>query len=642
MNVVFLDFETYWSSTHSLTKMNPVEYVMHPDTEIISCSIKQGFNTETRVFVGEDAVAIALSSIDWKNTMVVAHNMSGFDSMILAWRFGKAPKMWGCTLAMAKPLHMKTCGVSLKALVEHYGIGVKDAAVLTDTKGMHLKDFTSDQIERMRIYNKADTEQCAALFRILRPTLPVKEMFHIDATIRMLVGPKFVADVPLLESTLIEEREAKHDMLLKLATSDGFNGEGLTDDELVENVTARLSSPMKFSQLLKDLGAEVPMKPSPSDPSRLIPALAKTDEQFIALTQHENPLVAAAANARLGVKSTLLETRIEAFLAAAKAAAGNLPIPLVYYGGHTGRWSGWGYNPQNLPRIPRDKQGNIIPKLTNALRMSMRAPKGYKVVVSDLSGIELRVNHFLWKVPSSMALFKADPEKADLYKDFASGLYNVAVSEVSKDQRQIGKVAHLGLGFAAGAATFVRIAKIMGGVDITYEEALDIVTKWRSQYAEISGGWRKCERALSYMIDGDEMLIDPWGLCCTGKDAITLPSGRQLLYPRIRRVLEAGRANYKFGEGSRTNFMNGGKCDENIVQAIARDVIADNMLSIYQTTKYRPALMVHDELVYVVPESEAEDFFTVVNAAMRLAPKWWPELVTWSEGDIADTYGDAK
>lgn len=83
MNVVFLDFETYWSSTHSLTKMNPVEYVMHPDTEIISCSIKQGFNTETRVFVGEDDVAIALSSIDWKNTMVVAHNMSGFDSMIL-------------------------------------------------------------------------------------------------------------------------------------------------------------------------------------------------------------------------------------------------------------------------------------------------------------------------------------------------------------------------------------------------------------------------------------------------------------------------------------------------------------------------------------------------------------------------------
>lgn len=79
--------------------------------------------------------------------------------------------------------------------------------------------------------------------------------------------------------------------------------------------------------------------------------------------------------------------------------------------------------------------------------MSLRAPKGKKVIVADLSGIELRVNHFLWKVPSSMALFNADPEKADLYKEFASSLYNVDKSEVTKEQRQVGKVAHLGLGF---------------------------------------------------------------------------------------------------------------------------------------------------------------------------------------------------
>jgi len=86
------------------------------------------------------------------------------------------------------------------------------------------------------------------------------------------------------------------------------------------------------------------------------------------------------------------------------------------------------------------------------------APKGYKVVVADLSGIELRVNHFLWKVPSSMEMFAADPENADLYKDFASKLYDVPTGEVTKEQRQVGKVAHLGLGFGAGYKTFQKVA----------------------------------------------------------------------------------------------------------------------------------------------------------------------------------------
>jgi DNA polymerase I-like protein with 3'-5' exonuclease and polymerase domains len=146
------------------------------------------------------------------------------------------------------------------------------------------------------------------------------------------------------------------------------------------------------------------------------------------------------AVARLGVKSTLLESRIEAFLDAADAVGGKLPVPIKYYGADTtGRDSGWAYNPQNLPRVSG--------KPSDALRNCLTAGNGKKVVVADLSGIELRVNHFLWKVPSSMALYQADPEKADLYKDFAAALYGIDKSEVSKSQRQVGKVAHLGLGF---------------------------------------------------------------------------------------------------------------------------------------------------------------------------------------------------
>ena len=176
---------------------------------------------------------------------------------------------------------------------------------------------------------------------------------------------------------------------------------GTNDDEKVSEVLKLLSSSKKFADFLESVGVEVPTKVSPTT-GKDIPALAKTDEAFIALQEHDNPLVATASSARLDAKSTILQTRIASFLAAAEAhPRRKVPIPLKYYGADTtGRWSGWAYNPQNLPRI-----NPYFPKPSDALRKSLIAPKGYKVVVADLSGIELRVNHFLWKVPSSMELF---------------------------------------------------------------------------------------------------------------------------------------------------------------------------------------------------------------------------------------------
>jgi len=80
----------------------------------------------------------------------------------------------------------------------------------------------------------------------------------------------------------------------------------------------------------------------------------------------------------------------------------------------------------------------------------------------------------------------------------------------------------------------------------------------------------------------------------------------------------------------------------NCVQALARDIICGNALDFYRVSKLRPQLRVHDELVYVVPESEAEDLLAALQKIMRTPPLWWNSLVTWSEGDIADTYGAAK
>lgn len=644
MRVITIDFETYWDSEHTLTKMSPMAYVMSPKTEIICAAIKVGAG-ETQVFFGESEVRQAFAGIDWGTSMVVAHNMSGFDSMILAWRFGVRPKLWACTLAMARPMHSKTTGNSLAKLVAHYKIGVKNQTVLMQTKGKNLKDFTQTELADMRRYNQEDTDQCYALFNELKRHYSTAELWQIDATIRMLVEPAFSVNRPMLEEALVVEIDRKRKSILTLAQhlkrsgigSDAV-GTAKTVEALEEAVRAALASSAKFATLLRSLDVAVPMKPSPTNPSKEVPALAKTDEAFLALQEHDNEIVAAAARGRLAVKSTLLETRIGAFLEASAAVGGKLPVPLNYCGADTtGRWSGWAYNPQNLPRVnPK------TPKVSDALRNCLQAPPGHKIIVSDLSGIELRVNHFLWSVKESIDLYKSDPE-ADLYRAFAAARYRVTPEEVTKDQRQLAKVAQLGLGFGAGWRTFQKVAKLMGGLELSEEDAEAVTVAWRAQYAEIVRGWKLCHASLGHIYDGIEQPIDPWGLCVTCAEGIRLPTGRIIRYPDLRSEHnEDGSREWVYGQGRHKARIYAGKVDENCVQALARDVIAGNALDFFKRTKLRPALMVHDELVYVVPESDAQAALDELQAIMRTPPKWWPSLVTWSEGDVADTYGAAK
>lgn len=639
MKIAVVDLETYWAVGHSLTKMSPIAYCMHPDTEIISCAFKFG-EEQTVVAFGEQQVRDICDNTDWSEYWVVGHNLSGFDAMILSWRLGIKPKLWGCTLAMARPIHAKDVGLSLAKLVQHYKLGFKDQSVLVATKGKRLADFTDDEVADMRYYNAADVDQCYDLLTRLIRQSRKDEIKLIDMTIRMLIEPQFEVDMDLLINTLADESARKQAMLVEAADVMGVRSHEMTDDEAAQESLTVLASANKFKAFLETLGVQVPTKISIAT-GKEIPALAKTDEDFLALQEHENPLVATIAAARLDAKSTILQTRIQAFMDAANAHPDTkVPIPLKYYGADTtGRWSGWGYNPQNLPRI-----NPYNPKPSDALRSSLRAPSGYKVVVADLSGIELRVNHFLWQVPSSVEMFQNDPEKADLYKDFASKLYEIPIDDVSKQQRQVGKVAHLGLGFGAGHVTFQKVAKLMGGVDLTEDESRDIVDRWRYEYNEICAGWRTCHKSLPTIMRGAEgSAVDPWGMVIPTPDGLKTPKGI-IRYPdlRIEYDDEHNQQEWWYGHGRNKARIYAGKIDENIVQHLARCVIADNAITVQQVLGLNPALMVHDELVYVVPAPRAQGVLDDVQSIMRTPPDWWPELITWSEGDIADSYGSAK
>jgi len=646
MQIATVDFESYWAPDYSLSKMSPLEYVMDPRFELQSCAI-QVDDYPCDVFFGEANIRKALNALDWSTKGVCAHNMSGFDAYILAYRLGIQPKMFFCTLAMARPMFERTVGLGLAKLVKHFDLGVKDNRVLIQTRGRRLADFTPQELEDMKTYNREDTKQCRALFKKLLPYYTSKELWQIDALTRMRIEPQFELDVPLLETAASIERDRKHKALIDLGCTIGVSWQ---DDKggdrdaaaFEEEVRSQLASADKFSDLLQRLGAETPTKPSPTTPDKMIPALAKTDEAFIALQEHDDPLVAAAARARLDVKSTLLETRIQKFLTAGSLAGGKLPVPLRYCGAvTTGRDSGEEYNCQNLPAIRGE------PKPAHALRKSLRAPKGMKVIVADQSGIELRVNHFLWKVPSSMTLYAKDAQ-ADLYKAFAAARYVKPVEEVTKGERQLAKVAQLGLGFGAGAATFQRVAKTMGGLTLSPAESESVVSSWRAEYSDIVNGWKTCAAGVLNIARRVERPVDGWGLVHTCEEGFVLPSGRIIRYPDLRQEEDGKwpdgrpRTSWFYGHGRFKARITGPKADENIVQALARDSIFDCAVDYYKLTSLRPALRVHDELVYVVPEQDAEVLLAELQKILRTPPRWWPELVVHSEGDIADNYGDAK
>lgn len=656
---VFGDLETYWDQEHSLSKMSPILYCASPKTEIISCSFQEGRNGKPFCVFGQDEVQRACDDLQLKSAMLIAHNMSAFDSMIFSWRLRVKPAMWGCTLAMARPIHAKDVGLGLGKLVQHYGIGTKNAAVLHQTKGKRLADFTAQELADMRVYNVDDTSQCAELFYELLPHFNLEELWHIDCNIRMLVQPKLRLDAAMIEAALTVERDHKLRALLKVAAHLRSIAPGIDlnwdDTEAVAAfVMDEMQSAARFSALLKSAGVDVPMKRSKTDPTKYIPAIAKGDEPMQELLEHEDEVVAAAARARLAAKSTQTETRLESFLATHKAV-GFLPVPVHYCGADTtGRDSGFVYNMLNLPRIKK------TPSHKDAMRKGVIAPPGHKIGVRDLSGIELRVNHTLWKVKRSMDMWAADP-LADLYVGTADAYYGLPPGTVTKEdpRRQLGKVLELSCGFQVGAKTLRTQARIQYGLRLTMDEAVTGVQAWRGRYPEIAdrdtGGWAKCDAALYAIAEGREEAVDPWGMVTTCKAGLRLPSGRLIRYPDLRQewvtryeedadgaLIEKKQLAWVYGQGRHYSFIYGGKVDENIVQALARDVIFGHIFQFWKETGKRPALKVYDEGVYVWKEDEAPELLEHLGRVMQQPPAWWPQLVLASEGDLADRYGDAK
>lgn len=661
MRICYLDYESYWSVEHTLSKMNPITYVMHPETEIQSVSI--GFDDwPIDVIFGEDEIRRVFAKIDWSDTMMVAHNGSGFDHLISAWRFGIKPKAWGCTLAMAKPFYALTVGGSLKRVSEAMGLadkfGAKGSLDIVNTKGKKLKDFTPDEIARMRVYNKQDTLLCREIFKELATKLSMHEMKLIDLTVRMTVDPHFEVDRDLLVEALERERERKKLSLLKLASLTGHYQEQMDTDQAAETMRAVVMSQPQFANLLRTIGAEVPMKESATTKNddgtpKMIPALAKSDQGMTDLLEYEDPdgddereeLVRIAAGTRLEVKSTQLETRLETYINVSDALGGKMPMPVNYCGAAiTWRFSGsMNMNVQNMPRVNKKE-----PKPTDALRKSVRAPAGHVIVVVDSSNIELRVAHALAGQEDTVEKLR---NKEDLYCWFASNMYGREITKDDEIERYLGKQAMLQLQFNASWKSFQKTARInsKGKVMLSDDEAKRVVNVWRKTFPHIAGDdkrgivgmWEKGDVALKNMFTGEMQPFDSLGLCFTTHERILTPQHHWLHYPTLRKTIGArGRDEWVYGEGRNKAHIFGGKVFANTVQHLARLIVAEQTLQ--YNKRYPARLTCHDEAAGVVKEEFADDAAAYAKKVFSTPPAWWPDLPIACEVGVGAVYSEAK
>lgn len=407
MNILYVDFETYYSKEFGFSKLTTEEYIRDPRFEVIGVAVQR--NKEAPVWFSgtHDATAAFLRTFDWEDSIAVAHNAK-FDMAILSWCFGIRPHKIADTLSMARAKHATEVGGSLAALSEHYGLGVKGTEVL-DALGKRRLDFTPQQLQAYGEYCCNDVVLTSKLFARLLHRFPAFELSLIDLTIRMFTEPVLELDIPMLQQHLQAVRTRREELTQKV-----------TQDPKM------LRSNPQFAQLLRQYAVEPPMKTSLTTGKQTY-ALAKTDEGFRALLEHENEYVQALAAARLGVKSTLEETRTERFIQIAQRGA--LPIPLRYYAARTGRWGGDELiNMQNLPR-------------GSTLKHAIRAPAGYMFVDCDLSQIEARVLAWLAQQDD---LVEAFARGDDVYKIMASAIYGKPQEEISKGERFVGKTTILG------------------------------------------------------------------------------------------------------------------------------------------------------------------------------------------------------
>lgn len=589
MTTYALDFESYYDNDCSVATLGPRAYFSHPE-----------FDAYLMTVAGDDGFRYCGSprEFDWNRLAgqhVIMHNAAFDESLYL---FGVERGWWpqveflcDCSADMAAYLGMPR---SLKEAAASSLDIPMDKTVRDNMKGRRWESMSNDFREQVELYAIKDAEITLQLWQKHQDGWPEHER-RISRVNRAIGRRGLPIDQPMLKKSL----EALATTLFDAERSIPWFGEKPT-----------LSRPALNDECRKH-GLEPPA------------SLAKDNEEadkWFAAHEQEHPWIRAVQHYR---SINALLRKLESF-DRGTLADGRYYGGFLYFGANpTGRFSGSGGN-LNLQNLPKDEMFGI------KVRPMIRAKEGHKLIIADLSQIEVRTLSYLANDTETLDLIRGSD---DVYHAFgvALGLHDPAngpLKQYSAKLRHKVKGVGLGLGYGMGAA---RFASVSGQ---PMEEAEEMVQLYRNRMKKVVSYWKSFDKELGLAFQLGEPLT------------LELPSGRQMHYGRIKKMRDTTKGadwgfRYfgklaRFGK-TRDARLNPPILVENMSQGMARDVFCDMMLRI--DAAGIPIIMhVHDEIVCEVPEDQAQDALRTVLEIMHVPPAWCQGLPVAAEGEIHDYY----
>ena len=633
MREIGIDIETY--SSNDLKSCGVYKYVEAPDFTILlfAYSVDHGPVTCCDFAQGEMLPENVVEALRDPGVVKTAFN-AAFERVCISHYFGwplMDPAQWRCTMVraarMGLPLSLGRCGEVLHleagkmkegaALIRYFSIPGKN--------GRHYPADAPDRWATFKAYNIRDVEvEQAILAKVRRLEVPAfeDELYTADQEINdrgVLIDRQLVANAERFDT------EYKAILAHQAKTLTGLDNP---------------NSPAQLKRYLADMtGSEVETLNKK--------VLADLKDQ---LAEYPD------AQELIELRQDMAKTSSKKYTAMLKCVCedGRIHGLLQFYGAvRTGRWAGRLVQVQNLPQnhlvsldyarslVRRgdleeftDNYSNPTHVLSELIRTSFIAAPGHTFHVCDFSAIEARVIAWLAGENWVLDVFR---EGGDIYCRTASKMFGVPVEKhgANAELRQKGKIAVLALGYGGG----VSALEAMGGarLGLSEDEEREIVKLWRGSNDNIVKLWATLEAAAVKAIrTGEDVRINrgivvgrKWGML-----TITLPSGRTLCYPRVSIGIERNdgwRGDHEIIEYEGTNQTTkkwgkirtyGGKLTENVVQAIARDILGIVILRAREAGL--PVVFhIHDEIVVeAVPGQTLEQ----VEALFSKPISWCTDL----------------
>lgn len=646
MKTLNIDIETF--SSTDLIKSGVYAYAEAPDFEILLFAYSVDGAPVQVVDLAQGgalppAIYIALTD---PAVQKVAYN-ANFERTCIAAHFGikQPPEQWKCSsvdatrlglpgyldgVAQALKLDVQKDSTG-KALIRYFSMPCKP----TKVNGGRIRNYPEHDPEKWQQYieyNRRDVEVELAIRQKIDTVLEVS---------------KFEQDLWTLDQH-INDRGVQVDQVL---VDQAMRCDLEYADELMEQSRelTGLANPNSIAQLtgwLQERGVN-----PPNMQAETVDELIQTADDDLAKQVLLNRRQLSKASVK---KYQAMERSV--------CSDGRIRGLLQFYGaGRTGRWAGRLVQVQNLTKnyLPDiENARNLIKSgefgaldylfketrsglLSQLVRTALVASPGHRLIVSDFSAIEARVIAWFAQEKWRLRVFETHGK---IYEASAAEMFNVPIESIDKGSplRQKGKVSELALGYQGGPGALITMGALENG--LTEEELPGLVKAWRKASPNIVNFWWACNRAAIEAIQ-DRTAVKTHGVtfrCSKGVLTIELPSGRKLAYmsPKIVEGRFGQPAIQFMGVDSMSKKWTkietyGGKLVENIVQATARDCLAESLIKA-DKAGYKQVMHVHDELVADMPYGEGS--LADLEELMSEPIEWAPGLTLTAEGFETEFY----